>query len=524
MANTGDITHSLKATADGQIFITRMVTVTTGDVSRTVPKASWDSTTGIMSNVALARITGESIAGQVETLESNELKPGRAPSKKKLGNEYSEGALDIEFSPDSFDDLLAAALRNEWTSWTSDEASAINPAGEGHVTCTTGQLITRWTNGEYNSSETFEAKALFGTGGLIKEANGTYTVKELTCGSEDIKFDLLRKLGGVSGEDLFQRYENMNVNTFSLDVSINSIVTGSFGFMGANSPKRLDTANIKTAYGYNSSEPASSVKFGDNTTDGNTYVSNLDKVKATSTDQYVGTTGNLWINGQNITWGENVSIELNNNLQRKNAIFVKKAIAQTASTLDITGNYQSYVVKGKSEAVYNAAVENATNEIMFVLQDKEEDPNVMYLFQIFKSSFDSPSSSSGSDTYEDTLSWSSFDEKALRILKIEKASSSEQLDPVTNLQVDSASTTTSSLKVTWTDSVSSGVSKYFVNVYKGTDTSGELVDYTQVNTSTEEYTAVGLDTDTDYFITVRAVGSTGGTSDAAAVSGKTADS
>lgn len=408
MANTGDITHSLKATSDGQIFITRLIKQSGGSY---LPNASWNGTDSKLSNVTLARMTGEGIAGQVETLESNELRSGRNPSKKKLGNEYSEGNLDIEFSPDSFDELLEAALRNEWEEWTSDEESAINPAGDGHVDCSTGELITRWTDGTYNSSESFAAKTLIGSGGLIPEATGTYSVKELTCGSEDIKFDILRKLGGVTGEDLFQRYENMNVNTFSLDVSINSIVTGSFGFMGSNSPKRLDTSGIKSAY------PA---KFNDASTTPNDYIGNLDKVKATDTDQYVATTGNLWINGQNITWGENVSIELNNNLQRKNAIFVKKAIAQTANTLDITGNYQSYVVKGKSENVYNAAVENATNEIMFVLQDKETDPEVMYLFQIFKSSFDAPSSSNGSDTYEDTLSWSSFDDKALRILKIEK--------------------------------------------------------------------------------------------------------
>lgn len=409
MANTGDITHSLKASADGQIFLTRLIKQLDGTY---LPNASWNGSTSTLSNVVLARITGESISGRTETLESNELRKGRTPSKKKLGNESSEGSIDIEFSADSFDDMLAAAFRNEWVEWESDETSAINPEGDGHVTCTDGQFITRWIDNEYNSTETFTAKTLLGASGLIKEATGdSYTIKELTCGSEEIKFDLLRKLGGVTGEDLFQRYENESVNTCSFDVSINSIVTGSFGMMGTNSPKRLDTAGIKAAY------PAT---FNDTTTTAANYIDNLDKVKASSTDQFVSTTGNLWINGQNITWGEQITLEINNNLQQKNAIFVKKAIATTAQTLDITGNYQSYVVKGKSEDVYNAAVDNTTNEIMFVFQDNETDPNVMYLFQIFKSSFDAPNSNTGSDVYEDTLAWTSFEERAVRLLKIEK--------------------------------------------------------------------------------------------------------
>lgn len=411
MANTGDITHSLKASADGQIFLTALVKQSDGSYK---PKASavynTEETEIIgLNNVVLARITGESISGGVESLESNEIRKGRTPSKRKLGNEYSEGSIDIEFSADSFDDLLAAVFRNEWTTWTSDETSAINPAGDGHITCSTGQLITRWKDNEYNSSETFLAKDLLGSSGLIKEGTGTYTFKELTCGSEDIRFDLLRKLGGVIGEDLYQRYENENLNTFSLDVSINSIVTGSFGFMGTNSPKRLDTAGIKAAY------PAT---FNDGKTTAANYIDNLDKVKASETDQFVSTTGNLWINGQNITWGENITLEINNNLQRKNAIFVKKAIATVADTLDVSGSYQSYVVKGKSEAVYNAAVENATNEIMFVLQDKEVDPDKMYLFQIFKSSFDAPNSGSGNGSYEDTLAWSSLKKELFVVSKL----------------------------------------------------------------------------------------------------------
>lgn len=414
MANVADISHNLKSSTDGQIFISPLDS--NGKVT-----AKYDSTTEVLSNVIQTRLTGESVQGNVETLESNELKAGRTGSKKKLGNEYSEGSLDIEFSPDSFDDLLAAAFRGKWKDWTSDEASAINPKGTDHVTCSDGELITRWKDGNFNSSEEFTAKTLLGSTGLIKEAEGSsYSVKELTIGTEGWQFDLLKKIGGVTGEDLYQRFERNVVNSFSLDVAINSIVTGSFGLMGGNSPKRVDTDTIKGEdyYGKVDADGKTTV-FADDTMTAANFIDNLTTVKPTDTDQFVSTTGNLWINGQNITWGENFSIELNNNIERKNAICVKKAISQKEGKLDITGNYQSYVVKGKSEDVFNAAVDNTTNELMILLQDKEKDPSNMYLFQIFKSSFDAPSSST-SDDYEDTLAWTSFDDKAIRILKIAK--------------------------------------------------------------------------------------------------------
>ena len=73
------------------------------------------------------------------------------------------------------------------------------------------------------------------------------------------------------------------------------------------------------------------------------FIDYLASVESTKTDQFVSTCGNLWINGQNITWSENVSISLNNNLERKNAIMVKKAVATTANRLEETGDNLSNV-------------------------------------------------------------------------------------------------------------------------------------------------------------------------------------
>lgn len=387
MANTGDIQHTLKTGADEVLYLTPI-----------------DPSTGKLdsANVIKARMTGESIQGSVESLESNELKSGRTPSKKKLGNESSEGSLDFEFSPDTFDALLASALRGIWATGANS-------------------IKTQFVDGKYQTfSKNGNDTDILGD--LLPGLDpNDYDIKKLEVDTQSQEFDILRKLGGLSGEDMWQRYQKMGVNTFDIDVSTNSIVTGSFGFMGINSPKRVDDDAIKTAYGNNSGDVVAG-KTGEE------FIESLDSAESTNTDQFVSTCGNLWINGQNITHSENISISLNNNLERKNAIMVKKAIATTANRLDISGNYQSYVVKGDStyegsEPVYNAAVDNETVEIMFVLQDKETDPKNMYLFQIRHAAFDAPSSNNnGTDTYEDSLGYTSFDENPLAIYKISKKS------------------------------------------------------------------------------------------------------
>ena len=62
-------------------------------------------------------------------------------------------------------------------------------------------------------------------------------VHELTCGEQDIRYNVLKHFGGVKGDDLFQSFEHLAVNTVSLSVTPGQIITGSFGFMGSNNPE-----------------------------------------------------------------------------------------------------------------------------------------------------------------------------------------------------------------------------------------------------------------------------------------------
>lgn len=418
---TGDIQHNLKTGANNELYFTREVTE-----KASANYGKLKTAKGIYRFPYLTRMTGDSIKGTTETIESSELRKGRTASKKRIGNESVEGSLDFELSPTTFDDNLAAVFRNEWKAWTSDNSSAINLDKKAIAK---GMFLTRcteltkdeWGNWgrNYNKQEALGTRRLIHIEGDDESVDGLITVPkgsvvhELTCGNVDIKYDVLRKLGGEQDEDLFQDYKHMAINTMSLDVQINSIVTGSFTFMGNNNPKRFDESNIRKQYG-----GATSDNFEDGKTTGDSFIQNLPE-KATDTDQFVSTDGDLWINGKNISCGQNLSFELSNDLVKKNAIFVKPAIATVSQSLNITGSLGTYIVFGETDDLYAAAIDNATNEILFRFQDKTENPNFIYLFQIFKSTFDPPdSSASGTDTWTDSYTFTSYGEMACRIFRI----------------------------------------------------------------------------------------------------------
>ena len=414
MFDKENIQHNLKTGADSDVIFTREVTD-----NKSPDYAKLKSSEGIYKYPFLARSTGNSIKGSTETIESNELRKGRTKSAPRQGNSSAEGSLDIELSPTTFDDNLEAAFRNKWRPWKSDTDSAIN-LGFGH--CEDGFFITRCTvEGEkdYNPNEDFGKRRLLQVEGEVHDDVGLINVPagcivhELTCGTKDIKYSVLKKFGGVDNEDLYQEFKHMAVNTLSLDVQIGAIVTGSFGFMGNNNPKLLTEDKAKDEFGGDTSN-----RFEDGKTTGNSYIDNLPE-KSTDTDQFTSREGNLWINGKNITFAESLSMELNNGLEKKFAIFVKNAISTQPLTLDVTGDLSTYLVEGESDQLYNLGIDDATNELMFCFQDKEYDPTFIYLFQIFKMKIgDQDLSASGADTFSQSHPWSSFEERAVRVFRI----------------------------------------------------------------------------------------------------------
>lgn len=232
---------------------------------------------------------------------------------------------------------------------------------------------------------------------------------------------LLRQFGGVEGEDLYQKFDHMAVSTISNDISVGSIITGSVGFMGANDPKMLRTDKIPAEFdtkNFPGTPGEDTAGFVDGVTTGKTLIENLPN-SATQTDQFTAREGFLYLNGKNIEFANAMDWSLDNGLQKNFAIFVRNSISTTPLSLDITGNITTYLIAGHSDDVYNAAVDDEDNEILWCIEDNEDDPKYLYIFQIFKSKFtDHDASVNGADTLNVSFPFQSFGEQAIRVFRV----------------------------------------------------------------------------------------------------------
>lgn len=476
-----DPSFNLKTGADSQLYYSREVT--SGD-----DKDKLMSKDGAYKYPCLARQTGNSIKGTTETIESNELRKGRTKSAPRKGNSSAEGSLDFELSPITFDDPMEAALRGEWVLWNGDFNTtnkalkdAIDVSNLGFVDgdyCMATKCAEKIdtskavgfgrkkmirffgeneSNGYDEKTKTWEEGS--DSKGLFEIPKGSI-IHELNCGTKDIKYMLLRQFGGVEGEDLYQKFDHMAVSTISNDISVGQIITGSVGFMGANDPKMLRTDKIPEEFDTKNFEgvPGEDTQgFVDGVTNGKTLIANLPNT-ATQTDQFTAREGFLYLNGTNIEFANAMDWNLDNGLEKNFAIFVRNSISTTPLSLDITGNITTYLIAGHSDDIYNAAVDDMDNEIVWCIEDNEDNPKYLYIFQIFKSKFtDHDASVGGADTLNVSFPFQSFGEQAIRVFRV-------------TLPEPSVSVTTEKLSVTFGVNVPSTENgKFAVKVMKGAD-------------------------------------------------------
>ena len=542
------VSYNIKTGADTSCYFSREVTQSDKPNSEEelgLIKDSVEQDTDYYEYPTLVRRTGDSLAGTTDNIESNELRKGRTKSAPRKGNSSSEGSLDFELSPETYDDILEAALRDKFKPWESDTKSPSNLDGK---TFDAGKIATKKMEGTEVKDD---SKLLLGgmsSDAIIKVKDSdlaNYEIAELNCGTQDIRYDVVKQFGGVEGEDLYQDFEHLSVNSVDMSITPGQIVTGSFSFMGSNNPDLVSKETLFEAKGDGTTtefvitdKPATvnyvkvdgtEVTLGENNTftavgDGTTteftitdkpatlksvtvdgsamvvttdytytpstgviefteipadtkeivvtyvtgacvydavtgkvtfgtapvnekdvvvsyngivkvltgrfksskdgmkvsnWIDNLPK-KGTSTDQYTAQQGFLYINGERVRYGSNLSFSLNNGLSKTFAIFEKDAIAMSPLSLDITGSLGVYLIKGYSEKLYNMCTGDKDVEVLFCFQDKEENPDNLYVVQIFKTKFTSADMSSGAENLEVTLPIQSFEERAMRIFRIRK--------------------------------------------------------------------------------------------------------
>ena len=407
MIDKSDILHNVKTGSDTELYLSR-INLENGKIK---------SAEGIEQYPFLTRSTGNSLKPTTEYIQSNELRKGGAESAPRPGNTSVDGSLDIELSPVTFDDNIACTFKNDWRRWTSDTDSAIN-FDRQH--CADGFFLTRANDTDetvYNNDENLKPRRLLNDGsvgksdGLLKVPAGC-VVHEMTFGKKSIEYDILKKYGGVENEDMYHDFKRLTIGTMDLNAQIGQIVTGSFGFIGDASSDIMSEDETRAYFGGEDSD-----KFDDGTTTGNSFIENLPE-QATDTDQFTTREGDMWINGKNITFAQTLTFNIDKNMDKKYALFVKNAISKVSRKTAITANLDTYLIP-ESQDLYNLASNNKTFEILFAFENKEVDPDFTYLFQIFSAKAeDKDLNASGEDDYTMSIPLRSFGERLCRIFRI----------------------------------------------------------------------------------------------------------
>ena len=450
---TKNPTFNLKTGAESDLIVAREVTQgdSTGKIKRNED---------VFRFPYLTRRTGDSITGSTENIESNELKHGRTKSAPRKGTSSSSGDINFEFSSETFDDMMEAVFRGKWKRWESDTTS---PSNKKKNSYDAGFFATKCAEGAGGKKLIYDGTGSGDSIGLIHTANNGqgFIVHELNSETEDIKYSLLRKYGGQTGEDLWQEFTHCALNTMQLSVEINSIVTGSFGIMGTNNPKLMNSDEVvkhfetrmenisnnddlidrgvfknTEAYAvgdmvlyegdhkcYKCKEAVSAGAWDSAKWDELEAYEYIDSIPDHTTDtlQFTAREGFLHINGKQIEFAQNLSFTLDNGLAQKFAIFVPNAISTVPLELNINGDLSTYLVGGESEAkaLFNNAVDDKDVELLWCFQDKLEDPTALYVFQIFNAKHtENTINGNGNDTYDESLPWQSFREQACRVFRI----------------------------------------------------------------------------------------------------------
>lgn len=413
----------------------------------------------------LTRRTGDSLVGTNEEITSSELRHGRTAAKTKLGNASSSGSHDFEFSPETFDDQMEGSFRSSWRRMLNDGASNLvtksfkTKKGWIHVKGDEG-TFNQDANGKpvnqiplfYTENEAGTEADPFGIikistenmGALTRAAAetagnpfGKFVCHEIHCGNTPVKYGFTSRIPITDDIVRCQNFKHVEIGQMDLNVTVNSIVTGSFQLQGSNNPSYLtegyeagkircgDKMSADKDVAIGSSEDFYSTDYSDSA---EKFLSALKATtSSTDTDQFTALEGFLFVNGHQLQFASDLTMSINNNLSPLNAIFVKGAVANTSPKLEVSGNITTYFTDGELDAtgtkfgaddLKNLATQNKDVEIIYAFQDKEE-PDVVYLFQIFKATFSAPSETKNGDSpITLDMTYNSFGEMAVRCLRL----------------------------------------------------------------------------------------------------------
>lgn len=339
-----------------------------------IEEVTWGTTPGSPAMAEL-RLTSESLIKNISNIVSQELRSDRQVTDLIQVSKEASGDINFELSYGTYDNLLESALFSDWSTPLSVSASVISAAASDNSYnrasgsfVSDGITVGQWikvagftgntANNGYSRVVSVVALKIVVTGiTLVDDAAGeTVTITGSYLRNAVTPKSFTIEKGFLDATEYF-KFVGMIVNSFSLNVEAQQVVTGSFGFMGKDgtlSATPLD-ASITAA---NTNEVMNAIGNVGSIKEGNTEVTSPNYVRS-------------------------VSIALSNNLRQQYAVGSDSLIGIGAGKCDVTGTINTYF--GNSD-VMDKFIAGSQTSIDFRISDAAGNT---YIFDMPQVEFDS---------------------------------------------------------------------------------------------------------------------------------------
>ena len=326
------------------------------------------------SNLQKIRFTGEDLGQDTSSTRSAEIRDDRQTSDMIRTNIGASGTVNVELNLSTFSTWLASALMDSaWAAPLTGDAADID------ISFATGNIITHATgfaetyivgqwikvSGAANAENNgyFKVSAYTSTqitvthpsggSGMVNEAAGaSVTIIQgayIENGTTLDTYNIERTYGDLSSE--LELLLGMAIDTMSIEISPENIITASFGFIGSSA----DSITSSNGSGY-------------------------DEAGTTSPANAVEDVVSIQDNGT-VRAATAFSLNLSNNLRSRMEIGTLGAVSLGAGKISVSGSMTSYY---SSKAVLDKYIDWTDSNLAIILEDSESTPNglIIYLPQV----------------------------------------------------------------------------------------------------------------------------------------------
>lgn len=333
---------------------------------RYIPEATF-GVTPTTGNCINLRATGESLAFEIQTTTSQEIRADRQITDVVQTGASTSGGVNMEFSYKEYDALIEATLQGTWAHFGTEGLGAaaavtidstagtltwgVAPTGSSVLT---GLEVGQWfkliapsdaADGAYlkvasRTSTTITVAAatpIPGTGSRSNVANVQVKSSRVKNGTTQRSFSIEKEFADVAQ---FFLYKGMTASKMSVQFQSGSIVGGSFEFMGTVSSR----AGARQLPG----TPAASQTF--------------DVMNA------VSGVGNIYEAGVPLTgtFIKSINLDIDNALRGQDAIGTMGFVGIASGTVSVGGAIEMYLADG---TMYDKLVNNTSSSLSWFVRD-----------------------------------------------------------------------------------------------------------------------------------------------------------